>query len=344
MKAILIVIAVTFLFVAQINAQIKLLGETTSRFDQNDNTILTQRIELTMSKHVFMKYDFNNNLHGKTIADVGMISFTNAVSTESFLFEPSIITLGDLGKREMETFIDLYSKFIHKSFSFSVDFGIGYSSLTSPRYFVLHRFSSEYLTVEGGFVSKHGPKTFSDMADSKYAWAAVHFKQLFLALGNEVKTSWFFAGTKEMKHFGNFSFASFNRTNDDFWFRSQSGFIDVNQKFFCQDNYIVGVSYLTIPPFFYKHFSPISTKGLWSFKVDMKRSGNVEKKEVVIGRQFGQYGQLALGFQNALSQGNGAIIEYFNSVSVKQFNASVELKYETLAKRVGAFVVMSYQF
>ncbi len=339
-----IVIGFIVVFSSTLQSQVKLLTESTARFDKVDNTILTQRIELTMSKHVFMKYDFNNNLHGKTVADVGMVSFTNAISTKSFLFEPSIITLGDLGNREMETFVDLYSKFTHKNFSFSVDFGIGYSPITAPRYFVLHRFSSKYVTVEGGFVSKNGPKTVAEMADSKYGWIAFHPKHFYLAVGNEIKTSWFFAGTKEMKDFGNFSFASFNRTNDDFWFRSQTGLLDVNQKFFCQDNYIVGTSYLTIPPFFYKHFSPISTKGLWSFKVDMKRSGSVERKEVIIGHQFGSYGQVAIGFQNQLSDGNGAVLEYFNSITSGAFSSSVELKYETLLKRVSAFVVASYQF
>lgn len=339
-----IVTGLIVLFSSTLQSQVKLLTETTSRFDKNDNTVITQRAELTLSKHLFFKYDYNNNLKGKSVADVGMICFTEAVSTKNFLFEPSIITLGDPGNREMETFVDLYSKFTHKHFSFSVDFGIGYSPITAPRYFVLHRFSSKYVTAEGGFVSKHGPKTAAEMADSKYGWIAFHPKHFYLAVGNEIKTSWFFAGTKEMKNFGTFSFTSVNRENDDFWFRSQTGFIDVNQKFFSLDNYIVGTSYLTIPPFFYKHFSPISTKGLWSFKVDMKRSGSVERKEVIVGHQFGSYGQVAIGFQNQLSDGNGAVLEYFNSITSGGFSSSVELKYETLLKRVSAFIVASYQF
>ncbi len=337
-----IVIGFIVLLAVPLQAQFKVLTETSSRFDAVDNAITIQRAELTLSKHVFFKYDYYNNLHGETIDDVGMISFTNAISTKKFYFEPSILTLGDPGKKGMETFVDLYGKLTTKSYSFSVELGGGYSPITAPRYYVLHRLTSEYVSAEMGLVSKHGPESFKDLADSKYAWVAFTPKHMYFAVGNEITRTWFFAGTTEFKDFGNFTFANFDRASNDYAFRAQFGYLNVNQNYFNKDNYIVGTSYLTIPPFFYKHFSPISTKGLYSFKVDMKKTGDIEKQEIIAGRQFGQYGQIALGYQNQKNLGSGLTAEYYNSVSWKGFSASVELKYEHLYKRMTGFLVFAW--
>ena len=315
--------------------------ETSFKAEEKAQVVEIQRFQFDMP-HLFFKYDYKVNLKGKEFKDVGMLAYTEAIKTERLLIEPYLISYGDLDNKNLEILPDVYAKYSWKKVSVSLELGAGYSKITAPRYFLLSGVYHDMFTLRFGFVSEHGPKSIKEMASSKYAWGAFHPTNLFVALGNEEKTTWMLAGTKGFKDFGCFAFANDNRENNNYWFRAQFGIINANQAFFSQSNYYNGTDYLVIPPFFYTHFSPISTKGLYSFKVDMKKTNDVEKQELIAGRQFGQFGQIAIGYQNQRNLGSGVTLEYFNSVSWKGISASIELKYEHLYKRTTGFLVFGW--
>ncbi len=225
-----------------------------------------------------------------------------------------------------------------------VEVGRGINSQTGPRDYIITRLSHDLVTTEVGLLSSHNYSNFDEFATYKYYWLAVHPKYIFAAVGNEVDRTWAIVGSKDLSDFGNLSFANHDRKTQDFWFRTQFGFGQVNQGFFCLDNYLTAASYLIVPPFFYKHFSPVSTKGDYGLKFDGKKVGSVEKYELAISKKFGKLGQLAVGYQRQVPSTNGVTIEYYKDASLGQFNTSVELRYESIYKRLSGFITASYQF
>ena len=314
--------------------------ETTFQSDNNSGGISVQRIQLN-SNIINLKYDYKVDVvnKSKTVNDV--MSISGNFKTDEFTISPCIIKLGDFKKTD-EYLLDLTVEKKWANIAATFEVGRGMRSSSEPRDYMISRISHQLFTVEGGVLSKYGYTSFSELTDNKYAWIAYHPKYAFMALGSEISRTWILAGTKDLKNFGNLTFANFDRANNNFWFRSQFGLGSVNQKFFCLDNYRVASSYLIVPPFFYTHFSPLSTKGDYGFKIDGKRVVNTEKWEASVSRQFGQIGQLAVGWTREQSK-NGFVIEYYNSASISNMFFSIELKYDSI-KKITGFVTANYEF
>ncbi len=347
MKKVIFAIIITLgLFVNEVMAQVSILSETSVSINNQFKGIEVNRLQVDIP-HVFVKYDFKTNMNGTTVSDVLGIFATKFIHSKNFTFEPGVIKLGDI-EGEGEYFLDLFTETRFKHFSVQVDVGRGMSKTTKPRDYIISRFAHNVFTVEVGILSKNGYGNLKQFVNEKYYWAAFHPPSLFIALGNEVNRTWGFFGTQGFKNIGNFTYANWDRTNDDFWIRSQWGYKNINQKYFCKENYIIGTSYLVVPPFFYKHFSPISTKGEYSLKIDVKRTGVNERLEVIIGKQFGIIGQFAVGVISEGTRGNpfktGVVAEYFNFVNFNQFTSSVEIHYESNKKQMFGFITLGYNF
>lgn len=342
-KAIFAIIVITGLIFSELMAQVSILSETSVTINNQFQGIEVNRLQVDIP-HLFVKYDYKTNINGKKVSDVLGIFATKTINTKIFTFEPGVIKLGDI-EGEGEYFLDLFTETRFKDFSVQIDVGRGMSKSTKPRDYIISRFAHNVFTVEVGILSKNGYTNLKQFVNDKYYWAAFHPSSLFIALGNEVNRTWGFFGTQGFDNIANFTFANWDRTNDNFWIRSQWGYKNINQKYFCKENYIIGTSYLVVPPFFYKHFSPISTKGEYSFKVDIKRTGANERFEVIMGKQLGTIGQFAFG---VISEGvgnelkTGIVAEYFNFVNFDQFTSSVEIHYESKRNQIIGFITLGY--
>lgn len=341
--AILNMIILLFVQAAYLQAQTKFSTETTLCYDKLQGGIPLNRLEIGNSLFN-IRYDYKVDLiNNKTINDVFGIFFSKIIDKKTFSLGGGLIKLGDWNKGDQIIF-DLSATKQIGLVSINLEIGRAIGVKNEPWDYILSRVSHPLFTVEGGILSPD--QLFAPSQKKLYGWIAYHSEHIFIATGNEISRNWFLFGTKKYANFGNFSFLNYDRDNGNFWFRSQFGFQSVNQNFFSQDNYIVAASYLIVPPFFYKHFSPMSTKGKYALKFDGKRIGKLETYEISIGRQFGKYGQVAMGLnnENFNKKRVGLILEYYKEFKLNNFKASTELRYEQLAAKFYGYIILAYQF
>lgn len=337
----IIIIILNAVIISQ--AQTRFSSETTLSYDKLQGGIPLNRFEITNSSFS-VKYDYKVDLiNGKTVNDVFGIFFPKIINKPTFSLDGALIKLGDWNNNDQLIF-DLAATKKLGPLTVSLEIGRAIGVKITPWDYVLSRVSHRLFTIESGVLSDD--HLFALSQKKLYGWIAFHPKHFYIATGNEISRNWFFFGTKQYKNFGSFTCADYDRDNGNFWFRSQFGFIDANQKFYSQENYIIATSYLNVPPFFYRHFSPMSTKGKYTLKLDGKRVGKLETYEITTGRQFGKYGQIAIGLnnENFNKKRVGLILEYYKEFTLKNFKASAELRYQQLDSRFYGFITLSYQF
>lgn len=222
MKKAIFAIIITLCFgLNEVMAQVSILSETSISINNQFQGIEVNRLQVDIP-HVFVKYDYKTNVNGKKVSDVLGIFATKTINSKNFTFEPGVVKLGDI-EGEGEYFLDLFTESRFKDFSVQIDVGRGMSKSTKPRDYIISRFSHNVVTAEVGIVSKNGYRNLKQFVSDKYYWVAFHPFSLFIALGNEVNRTWGFFGTQGFNNIGNFTFANWDRTNGNFWFRSQWG-------------------------------------------------------------------------------------------------------------------------
>lgn len=339
MKTTIMSILLLLLFSCLSLAQV--VTEASLRFDKDFEGIDVYRKAITLP-HVSLKYDFKADIKGKRSDDVFSIFYTEAIKTDKFLLEPGFIGLIGFDEDD-EYFFDIYAKYqMSKNVSLSVEVGHGFGKNQAPRSYMFSRLSHDLFLLEGGLVTKKGYSSWDEISKEKYYWVGFHPANLFFAVGNNVGTTWLVASTRDFTDFGTLTFLSVDRSTGDFWMRSQVGIMEASTGFFSLKTLVDATSYLIVTPFHYKHFSPASTKGLYSIKVDARKVGQIERKEVLLGRQFGQFGQLSLGVQTEIGNGYGLAVEYFNSIAAGKITGSIELRHETMTKKLSAFMTLKY--
>lgn len=316
--------------------------ETAFGIDTTNSGVDILRKQLLIPGTLKVTYDYKRNIN-KQINDVFAVTAPSLFPVGKTSFNASVLHVGDWNKEDV-SWVDLGVSYNSDQFACDLNFGQGMGRMQKPQSYFFGRLRfSDLVTTEGGFLSTPGYTKFSELTQDKYFWIALNPKHFFIALGNQVKTTWALAGTKEIKNFGSFSFLSVDRQSKDYWFRSQNAYGTINEGFFSQENYVLGTSTLVCPPFLFVHFSPLSTKGTYAFKVDGKKVGTVEKWEVSVSRQFGPLGHLAIGAQRELGKKNGIILEYYNSYAIGMYKISSELRYESISQRFTGYITMHYQ-
>jgi len=342
-KNIVIIIIVLSAFTITAQSQTKFSTETTLCYDKLQGGIPMNRLEINNPKFNF-KYDYKVNLiTGQPINDVFGIFLPKLIDKKTFNLDVAVIKLGDWNKSD-EVILDVAATKQLGPVAITLELGRAIGVETQPWDFAISRVAHRLFTVEGGILSPD--QLFAPSQKKLYGWVAYHPEHVFIATGNEISRNWFVFGTKKYKNFGHLTVADYDRDNGSFWFRSQFGFGNINQSFFAQDNYIISTSYLIVPPFFYKHFSPISTKGKYSLKLDGKRIGKLETYEISVGRQFGKFGQIAVGMnnENFKRERLGLVLEYYKEFTLKNFKASTEFRYEQLTAKFAGYIILAYQF
>jgi len=335
------IIAIISLFICLVSNQATCQSvnlESTIRVDKNGTLLSVQRTEI-ITPYFNLKYDYKSNGN-----DVIGVVIPKIWSDSTSSLSGAIVKIGD-GNSNDQFALDLWGNKKFGKLTTMIEFGRLVSRTDKPWDFAGTRLAYGNFTAEAYVVAHHPINQRLTKNDVYYAWIAYHSKHTFVALGKQDKQYWGYAGTKGLSRFGNFTFINYQPETKNFWFKSQSGFGEINQKFFCQDNYILATSYLTVPLFYYLHFSPIVTKGTYTLKVEGRKTANIQNYEVMLGRQLGNS---SLGFAagiNSECDKNLSLapsFELYKSWKNTFGQCIVELRYDQLYKVLSAYLVVRY--
>lgn len=306
--------------------------------DTNSCQVTTQRVEVASDLFLF-RYDYQKN--GGNVLN---LTAPKVFSNSWYNLSTSFFKLGE-GASDRTFCLDLFNEFDFGSFKASVDLGRIIGQEIIPNDFMGVRVSYGHFTSETYIVAKHPIGSEFNEKDQVYSWAAYHPDKMFVSVGIADKQYWFLGGTKNLNKFGNFSFVNYNPENGNFWFRSQSGFGEIDNNFFNQNLYLFATNYLIVPPFHFRRFSPIATKGTYSFKVDGRRINDVHYYEMSMGRKVENLFRMAVGVKGEYRDDLrlGPILEFYKDIKFSDNGrAIVELRYDFLCKSLEAYLVFRY--
>lgn len=317
--------------------------ESTIISDSASSQISVQRIEVKTNSLTF-KYDYKEN--GRDVIGLILPSFlADSFSSLSAM----IVKIGDNGHDDQFAF-DVWAKRRFKNLEATLELGRMISPADNPIDYAGTRLSSKKITIEFYSLAHH--PLLGEPIGSKitsYGWVAYHPEHLYVALGKQDRDYWAFFGTKNQKRFGNFTFANYQTKTKNFWWRSQFGWGEINQGFFNQDLYLEGTSYLVIPVFYYKHFSPICTKGEYSLKLDGHRHGSTQGYEAMLGKKIGNdIFRLAVGANSSFLEGKtnslriAPSFEAYKAWRGTKGQVIIELRYDLLDQLASAYLVFRY--
>jgi len=305
--------------------------ESTIRIDTAKTELSVQRIEINTSKFT-LKYDYKataNDVLGIIIPKI----WSNANNTLSGM----IVKIGD-NRNNQFAFDSWLTKKIGK-LSFMTEVGRIVSRVSKPIDYAGVRLTANILTVEAYLAER------STKGNYFLGWAAYHPEHAFIAVGKQDQQLWGFAGTKVFNHFGHFTLASYQPKTGNFWFKSQTGFGEINQQFFSQENYEIATSYFCVPIFFYKHFSPLATKGTYSLKIEGKRTAGLQNYELMMGKKIGDKGLgLAVGINSEYKSvlNMAPSFELYKAWKTIAGQYIIELRYDQLSQACSAYLVVRY--
>jgi len=313
--------------------------ESTINTDKTGTLLSIQRIEVKNSAFT-VKYDYKANG-----SDVLGIIIPKIWSNETSSLSGMIVKNGD-GNSKDQFALDVWG---HKKFgqlATMLEAGRILSPASQPWDFIGTRIAHGNFTVEAYVIAKHPINQRLNKDDLYYAWIAYHPNHTFVALGKQDRQYWGYAGTKKLSHFGNFTFVNYQPETKNFWFKSQTGFGEINQDFFCQENYIIATSYLTIPLFYYLHFSPILSKGTLAIKVEGRQTAGLQNYEVMLGKQLSNnlFG-FAVGINSEYNKSDlnlAPSFELYKSWKNHIGQCIIELRYDQLYQIGSAFLVIKY--
>ncbi|MFA5184719.1 MAG: hypothetical protein WC456_04325 [Patescibacteria group bacterium] len=335
----LVITIVLLLLVSLTNQSLaqKIHTETNLQYDKKTTGLQIQRLQFD-SPDINVRYDYKL----KGVIDA-MELYVPIMNSDDLFLQIGLIKLGDW-TQEDESFIDLVAEKKLGNLSYKLNIGYGLIADKGSRDYVLARITHDLLTVEACALSDYGYNDLASFTKDQYYWVAIHPENIFIAAGNEISRTWIIAGTKNLENFGNLSFLSSDRTNKNFWLKSQFGFGKINQNFYSLDSYRSIASYLIVPPFFYKHFSPISTKGEYALKIEGKRTGDVERWEITGAKKIGNLGRVAIGAQREGRNRSGLNLEYYKDFNILGFIVSSEIRYESICDKFTGFISIDYVF
>ena len=336
MKNIITIIFVLVCFISQSFGQ-SINLESTVRIDTAKSQLSIQRVEVITSKFK-LKYDYKANGN-----DVLGVIIPKVWSNQKNTLSAMIVKTGD-GKNDQFAFDSWLTRKIGKA-SAMIEVGRLISKGKNPQDYAGARLSLTKFTVEAYVVTGHPFNKKMSRSDFFEGWIAYHPTHAFISVGKQNKQYWGFAGTKNLSHFGHLTFINYQPETNNFWFKSQSGFGEINQKFFCQDTYIEATSFFVVPIFFYKHFSPVATKGDYSLKIEGKRTAGISNYEIMTGKKIGNdLLRAAVGinseYKNTLRLAPS--FELYKAWKTNNGELIIELRHDVLYRALSAYLVIRY--
>ncbi len=315
--------------------------ETGINYGKNGNGLPTQRFEF-VGKTITFRYDLKTDIKNQQmVPDVFGIIIPNIIGDSTWSLNGAIIKSGDWGTSDQTTFDLSFAKKFKKS-KINLEIGRILSLESLPNDYIVFSYYSKRWSGELATLSKN---TIADLSirHNPYAWLGYNWQHGYLSSGISDKTYWVFGGTREYQEFGNFTFGSYNPGTGDFWWRSQFGLGQVNQKFFCREMYDIASSYLVVPAFFFKHFSPFLDKGTYNLKLDAMKSGTKTDYEACLGYHRLKWPGIGAGLKFSENKGVKKIaptIEAYEPLTIGKFKANLEAKYDFVTDNFIGYVTL----
>lgn len=299
--------------------------------DNSQSLISFQKVEISQEK-VIVKYDYFSSQDNT----LGII-MPSLISSSSFRASAMVARKAKDGLSDQ---LIIESTLRKKFDSFKLSLRGGYmKSKDDNRNYINARLSANYIAAEAYVINEpHGNRKY-------YSWAAYSSLHAFISAAKADDKYWGFVGTKNLERFGVFTYGNYQPETGNFKVKSQFGFGDINQNFFCEDTYELAASYLVIPSFFQLHFSQVATKGTYSLKLETYRINGKYNFETMMGRKIGNdIVRLAAGISaEYLDQFKSApSLELYKSWKKDHWRATVELRYDMLYHALTGYLVLQY--
>ena len=255
-----------------------------------------------------------------------------------------LIKLGDGDRKDIFTLDAWISKQFPKLY-LSLEAGRMMGLETKPDDYIISQIGIKYFTLKGGVLTEG---SIGNSSSAKYyGWLAFHANHFYTSIGNEDVRNWLTVGIKGFKNMGIYSYAKYNRKSEDYCFSSIVAIKEINQKFFSQENFQFASNYFNLPAFFFTHFSPVSTKGEYSLRFDHSKKEKVVEERIIIGKQFGNIIQIALGANGKRENKKwhlAPVIEMYKPISFKEIKINIEAKYNFLNEELNIYLTTQFPF
>ncbi|HZJ41717.1 MAG TPA: hypothetical protein VFD51_01750 [Patescibacteria group bacterium] len=337
----IIAIIIVFVFCSVTNQMVgqSVNLESTIKVDKTGTLLSTQRVEVKNSTFT-LKFDYKANGN-----DVLGIIIPKIWSNSTSSLSGMIVKIGDGNSNDQFAF-DIWGNRKFGKLATMLEIRRIVSPANKPWNFIGTRLSYGNFTAEAYAVSKYQGNQGKTKKGPYYSWIAYHPSHAFVAIGKQDRQYGGYAGTKGLSRFGNFTFVNYQPDTKNFWFKSQTAFGNINQKFFCQETYILATSYLTVPLFYYIHFSPIVTKGTLTLKVEGRQTAGFQNYEVMMGKQLNNnlFG-FAVGINSEYNKDDlnlSPSFELYKSWKNNIGQCIIELRYDHLHRVCSAFLAIKY--
>lgn len=311
--------------------------ESTGKMDTAVSEVSVQRIEISTERWNF-KYDYKK--YAVDVLGLGLNIYADSTTTLSAM----VVKMGDHNSED-QYILDAWATKQLGNYNVLLEVGRMISPSAVPWDYAGTRIANHLFTAEVYALGYHSFNEEWSKDDVVMAWAAFHPKHAFVSVGVSDDQYWAFAGTKNLKHFGSFTFLNWQK-NGNYWFRTQAGFGDINQGFFSQDLYIEATSYMVVPIFFYKHFSPISTKGTYAVKFDSKRNGACSTHELIMSKKIGTKSLAAAVGINSVHEGPtlrlAPSFEVYKDFKTEYGRLTLELRYDMVYHAFSAYTIIKF--
>ena len=307
--------------------------ENSFLIESSQSLISFQRVEVSLEKASF-KYDYKSSE-----ADALGLILPRLISTPSFNADAMVIRKTEKGLNDQFIVESCLNKKIGQS---QISFTGGYimSNEVQSRSYISSRLTMKHFIAEGYMIDK------TDKPGKKYyAWIAYSPEKFFISAGQADDKYWGFAGTRNMDRFGVFTYSFYHPETGNFKVKSQFGFGEINQKFFCENNYVVAANYLVIPSFFQKHFSQVATKGDYSLKLEASRNNGIYNFESMMGKKVGnEIVRMAVGINSEYAEQLKVApsFELYKSWKKNDWRTNVEIRYDMLYKVMAGYLVLQF--
>lgn len=340
-----IVLAGALAFGCRANAQTKLSTETQIIDNKVGLGLPLQRTTIE-SKPLTLKYDKTSAMgNNADPADVGAIFIDDIALGNNTTGGAYIMNCGNFDGKD-EIFPGIWVKKKFNDIIATLEAGKGVRSTGSPREYAIFYFRSPTISGDAAYFAQGS--TFGKNDIWKYGWLTYHDKYIYAGAGRNVKKNLGFLGLKGFDDFGTFTYAMRDEVTGNVNIRSQTAAGNVNKFFFNNGLFDIAANYLTLPAFFTKHFSPLSTKGNVSLKLEYKRvpSAGTEEKEILVGTNQLPI-QISLGINSEKKNNHsvsGFVTELYKEFSIAGIKGDVEIRYNSRAKDLQAYVKAGYEF
>lgn len=338
MKNIVISIIIILIYTATLQAQTVSL-ENSFQTNHDGTTVSIQKVEVTVGR-AKIKFDYK-----PSGTDVLGIVIPALFKTKSLDINLMAVKTGDGGPEDRFA-LDIWANKQFSNFGLMIDIGRLVNKQEVPWDFAGAMISHQRFSLEAYAMTFHSMMGNNwQNSDVIYTWAAYHPEKSFFSIGLKDKEVWGYAGTRNLKRFGNFTYGSYDPRSGNFCFKSQSGFGDINQGFFSLETYRIAAEYLTIPLFFHRHFSPLCSKGTYALKLEGRRLNGVHSYEAMLGKNLpsNELG-LAIGinsqFRSELKIAPSA--ELYKNWQWNGFKGVIELRYDMVSNSLVGYLVLKY--